>query len=180
MHKWYSFKCETDRRRTRFLWWWHIGFGSFHNKIFILLSSRAFYSRKIKWRSPGNLLAHCSLFCQEVKCESRRAQVNMLDFTGVTFTRDETNCTQVEARVFQSGVMLSGAYGRTHPSSAPWIPQVLNADVLPHFILCILTWFSHIYGLCYYQPVKLTEDFVAEESSGEGQQSLFHLKGWNM
>lgn len=76
MHKWYSFKCKTDRKRTRFLWWWRIGFGSFHNKIFILLSSRAIYGRKIKRRSPENLLAHCSLFCQEVKCESRRAEVN--------------------------------------------------------------------------------------------------------
>lgn len=140
MHKQESFKCETDRKRTHFLWRRPVKFGSSHNKIFILSSSRAFYSGEINRWSPENLLACGGFFCQVVKREC-----------GWFYSRHD-HLHPGGGSVFQASVMLSGA----HPSCCPWIPHLLHTDVPPHFILCILTWFSHICGFFLIVIISLS------------------------
>lgn len=132
MLKQYSFKCEMDRKRTHFLWRWCVKFGSFRYKIFVL----PFMVGRL---NSGHLLACRGLFCQVVKCECGSFSSRHIHVRWNHLHPDV-------GLVFQSSVMLSGTYGGTHLSCAPWIPELFNTDLPPHFISCILMWFSHIYG----------------------------------
>lgn len=159
MHKQESFKCETDRKRTHFLWRRPVKFGSSHNKIFILSSSRAFYSGEINRWSPENLLACGGFFCQVVKREC-----------GWFYSRHD-HLHPGGGSVFQSSVMLSGA----HPSCFPLNPTSSQHRRSPslHLVYSDMI-FTYLWILFdrYYQPVRRRKALE--------KRSLFHLKGWTM